>query len=96
MSERTIASHADQRGVAFTTSSAEAVRCFDDAITAYLGFRKDAAEHLDVALAADPDFAMGHCTRGYFLQLFADRTLIEMAERRPQSLGPNWRDRQAL
>ncbi len=51
------------------------MRHFDEAITSYLGFRRDTGEHLDRALAADPDFAMGHCARGYFLKLFADRAL---------------------
>ncbi|UCH72615.1 MAG: tetratricopeptide repeat protein [Rhodospirillales bacterium] len=73
MSERATASHSDQRGVSYTTSGAEAMRHFDAAITAYLGFEREAGAHLERAVAADPDFAMGHCARGYFLKLFADR-----------------------
>lgn len=51
------------------------MRHFDEAITAYLGFRRETGDHLKAALKADPDFAMGHCTRGYFLKLFVNRAL---------------------
>lgn len=75
MSDRTIAAHDDRRGVPFTAAVSNAVRHFDAAIESYLGFRTDTGDHLKAALKADPDFAMGHCTRGYFLKLFANRAL---------------------
>ncbi len=76
------------------------MRHFDEAITAYLGFRRDTGEHLQQALAADPDFAMGHCARGYFLKLFADRALdgaideaLATAERAAGERGATRRER---
>ncbi len=100
MSEQTIASHTDQRGVSFTASGAEAVRHFDEAMTSCLGFRRDTDDHLGRALEADPDFAMGHCTQGYFLKLFANRALdgriaeaIAAAERSAEERGATRRER---
>ena len=75
MSERTIATQNDQRNVPFTTSGEDAVRHFDDAISSWLGFRRETDDHLKLALKADPDFLMGHVARGYFMKLFAVRAL---------------------
>jgi tetratricopeptide (TPR) repeat protein len=77
LSERTIAIQSDRRDVPYTTSSEEAVRHFDDAISSWLGFRSDAGDHLKRALQADPDFLMGHVVRGCFMKLFAVRALDE-------------------
>lgn len=73
MSDYTIASHTDQRGLSYTAASAAAVTHFGRAVESYLGFRRDTGDHLKLALKADPEFAMGHVTRGYFLKLFANR-----------------------
>ena len=51
------------------------MRHFDEAISAWMGFRRDTGDHLKLALQADPDFLMGHVTRGCFLKLFAVRAL---------------------
>lgn len=69
----------DERGLACTTDSLEAVRLFDQAVRAYLGFRRDTGNHLKAVLAADPDFALAHCLRGYFFMLFARRPLAGKA-----------------
>jgi tetratricopeptide (TPR) repeat protein len=76
------------------------VRHFDEAITSYLGFHRDTGDHLGRALATDPDFAMGHCAQGYFLKLFADRSLdgriadtIAAAERSAEERGATRRER---
>ncbi len=63
--------------MAFTTSSEDAVRHFDDAISSWLGFHRDTGDHLKLALQADPDFLMGHVARGCFMKLFAIRALDE-------------------
>jgi len=75
LSERTIAIQYDRRDVAYTTSSEDAVRCFDDAIASWLGFRRDTDDHLKLALRADSDFLMGHVLQGYLMMLFAVRIL---------------------
>ncbi len=61
----------DKRGVPITADSDEAIRHFEAAVDAYLGFGLDTGEHLKAALGADPDFAMGHIARGCFFKLFA-------------------------
>ncbi|HSS66864.1 MAG TPA: tetratricopeptide repeat protein [Gammaproteobacteria bacterium] len=66
---------ADARGLAITAASAEAVRHYDGVMDAYLHFAKDTGAHLKQALGADPDFALAHCTKGYFFQLFCNRAL---------------------
>jgi tetratricopeptide (TPR) repeat protein len=77
LSERKIAIQNDRRDVAYTTSSADAVRHFDDALSSWLGFQRDTGDHLKLALRADPDFLMGHVARGCFMKLFAIRALDE-------------------
>jgi len=76
------------------------VRHFDDAITSFLGFGRDSGKHLEQSLADDPEFAMGHCTRGYFLKLFVDRALdghiadaLVSAERSVRERGATRRER---
>lgn len=100
MSERTIAIQNDRRDVAYTTSSADSVRHFDDAISSWLGFRRDTGDHLDLALRADPDFLMGHVARGCFMKLFAVGSLdkqinAELAAARKSALerGATQRER---
>ncbi len=75
---------ADQHGLEMTAASADAVRHYDAAIGAYLGFERETGSHLKAALAADPDLVMGHCVRGYFMKLFA---LPVLEARAVDSLG---------
>ncbi len=77
LSERTIAVQNDRRDVAYTTSSDDAVRHFDDAIASWVGIRRDAGDHLKLAMQADPDFLMGHVVSACFMKLFAFRELDE-------------------
>ena len=56
----------DAQGIQLTTTSDAAVACYDAAVDAIAGFKADPAVHAKAALAADPDFAMAHCLRGYF------------------------------
>jgi tetratricopeptide (TPR) repeat protein len=71
----------DSRGIPFTAASAEAVQCFDSAISGYLGLRLDTGKRLERAFAADPDFAMAHILRGYFGLLFGRRDYVARAAR---------------
>jgi hypothetical protein len=59
----------DCRGLALTTVSGQAVAAFDHAIDGYLGYRADMAARMQTLLAADPDFGMAHCLKGYFFML---------------------------
>ena len=55
----------DCRGLVLTTVSAHAAAAFDRAIDGYLGYRADMAARMEALLAADPDFGMAHCLKGY-------------------------------
>src|SRR5260370_29889245 len=39
------------------------------ALSSFLKFRLDAREHLSHCLAADPEFSLAHCLKGYFAML---------------------------
>jgi tetratricopeptide (TPR) repeat protein len=69
----------DCRGLAVTAASGEAVRHYDATLASYLRFRSDTGENLKQTLSADPDFALGHATRGYFMMLFESRPFHERA-----------------
>jgi len=58
----------DLHGLPITTSS-EAGAAFDRTVTGYLKYRFDTPEHLKRTLAADPEFALAHCLKGYFAML---------------------------
>ncbi|HZT88859.1 MAG TPA: tetratricopeptide repeat protein [Stellaceae bacterium] len=57
----------DERGLPLSTDSAEAAALFDRAVEHYLKFHADVPVLVGSMLAADPDFVMGHCLKGYLL-----------------------------
>jgi tetratricopeptide (TPR) repeat protein len=59
----------DLNGLSISTRSATAAEAFDRTLRSYAGNRVDMSEHLGAALAADPEFALGHCTKGYLMML---------------------------
>ena len=71
----------DARDNAVTASGPLPVTLLDDAVEAYLGFRKDTGERLKAALTADADFTLAHCLRGYFMMLFGQRAMVSRAQR---------------
>ncbi len=60
----------DKRGLALSTASEQAAQHYDAAIDDYLEYRLSAGARLKEALAADPQFMMANCLRGYFMMLF--------------------------
>jgi hypothetical protein len=72
----------DERNLPLSTDSGEAVRLFDRAVEHYLKYHIDTMSLVGPALAADPDFVMGHCRRGYLLlsaAMKADRRNVVLA-----------------
>lgn len=63
----------DERNLPVSTDSAEAVALFDRAVEHFLKFHADTMTLVNRALAADPEFAMGHCLKAYLLLLPANR-----------------------
>src|SRR3954462_5608261 len=59
----------DCRGLQLTTQLDAAGPAFDHAIEGYLAYRADMMPRLQALLAADPDFGLAHCLKGYLLLL---------------------------
>jgi tetratricopeptide (TPR) repeat protein len=57
----------DERGLPLSTDSAEAASLFDRAVAHYLKFHADTMALVGRMLAADPQFVLGHCFKGYLL-----------------------------
>jgi tetratricopeptide (TPR) repeat protein len=66
----------DCRGLPVTTVSQQAAAAFDHAVDGYLAYRADMTARMEALLAADPDFGLAHCLKGYlFLMGFRADTL---------------------
>ena len=70
----------DQRGVAYSAASQEAVDRFDATMNEYVHFGTETGARLKETLTADPEFPMALCLRGYFFQLFSIPALTEKAK----------------
>ena len=71
----------DERSLSLTTPSAEAAEAFNAAVRDYLEYRLSAGERVKRALAADPDFVMGLCLRGYFMLLIGSNAAVPAARK---------------
>jgi tetratricopeptide (TPR) repeat protein len=69
----------DAQGLALTTDSDAAASAFRDAVEALAKYRIDTGAKADQALAADPEFALGHCLKGYLAMLFGNRATVPRA-----------------
>jgi tetratricopeptide (TPR) repeat protein len=68
----------DLHGLPITTSS-EAAEAFDRTVLAYLKYKVDAPEHLKRTLAADPQFVLAQCLKGYFAMLSYKQANVPVA-----------------
>ena len=59
----------DAHGLAISTSSAATGAALDRVLLAYLTYRADTPVHLNALLAAEPDFGLAHCLKGYLALL---------------------------
>lgn len=62
----------DERGLALSTDSADAVAMFDRSVEHFLKFHADTMTLAGRTLAADPEFVMGHCFKAYMLLMAAN------------------------
>ena len=69
----------DAQGLTVSTSSAEAVAAFGRTLDGYIRYRADTPTHLAATLAADPDFALAHCLKGYFAMLSFNQGFLKIA-----------------
>jgi tetratricopeptide (TPR) repeat protein len=59
----------DIHGLTISTVSAEAGAAFDRTVLGYLRYRADTADHMAATIAADPEFGMAQCLKGYLTML---------------------------
>jgi tetratricopeptide (TPR) repeat protein len=68
----------DLHGLPITTTP-EAGAAFNRTVVAYLKYKVDAPEYLKRTLAADPEFALAHCLKGYFAMLSYNQASVPRA-----------------
>ena len=61
--------HHDIHGLPISTASADAASAFDRTVLGYLKYRADLPVRLGEVLAADGEFGLAHCLKGYFALL---------------------------
>jgi tetratricopeptide (TPR) repeat protein len=61
--------HHDIHGLPISTASAEAAAAFDRTVLGYLKYRADLPARLGDVLAADGEFGLAHCLKGYLALL---------------------------
>src|SRR5262249_54530090 len=69
----------DIHGLPIATASDEAAAAFDHALSGYVKYRADGAARLAALLAADGEFALAHCLKGYFAMLSYKQANVPMA-----------------
>ncbi len=77
----------DKRDLDLTAASAEAATAFDHVIDGYLSMAPDTGERLKATFAADPDMAMAHCLKAYFMMLMAMGGLMPKAQQAAAKAG---------
>ena len=71
--------HHDMQGLPISTTSAQAAAAFDHAVMGYMKFRADFAARLAALLAADPEFGLAHCLKGYGAMLSYKQANVPIA-----------------
>jgi hypothetical protein len=71
--------HQDIHGLPISTASAQAASAFDRTVLGYLKYRADVAARLAEVFAADGEFALAHCLKGYFAMLSYKQANVPMA-----------------
>src|SRR4029077_333595 len=79
----------DCRGLALTTSSEDAARNIDQAVTAYLDYRMTASWHVKTALELDPNFVLAQCIRGYFFLMLENKAVLPRVKQTLDEIRPN-------
>ena len=71
--------HHDIHGLPISTASAQAAAAFDHTVLGYLKYRADMAARLGAVLAADGEFGLAHCLKGYFALLSYKQANVPVA-----------------
>lgn len=89
----------DPRGLPLSTDNADAVTQFNHAVDGLLHYKLDVGDRVKAALAADPDFVMGHVLRGHLLLGFYNNALLPSVGRSlasAEALRPGATEREQL
>ena len=71
--------HRDMHGLPVSTASPDAAAAFERTVAGYLKYRADLAVRLGETLAADADFGLAHCLKGYFALLSYKQARLQEA-----------------
>ena len=74
----------DMHGLPISTS-AQGAAAFDRTLMGYLKYRADAGQRLADTLAADGEFALAHCLKGYFAMLSYKQANVPIAQEAAQN-----------
>ena len=80
--------HRDRRGLEVTSDSPDAVAALDAATDSYLGFRADAAQHVNAALKADPACVMANVLKGDLTMLLSNAGYLGAVDQRIAAAAP--------
>jgi tetratricopeptide (TPR) repeat protein len=69
----------DGHGLTISTVSADAAAALDQTVVGYLKFRADTPQRLARLLAADPEFGLAQCLKGYFTMLSYKQANVPVA-----------------
>jgi tetratricopeptide (TPR) repeat protein len=71
--------YTDNQHLQLSTTNAEAAEHYRQALADYFEYRLSAGKSAKAAVAADPEFVLGHCLRGYFNMLIGSRAFYDGA-----------------
>jgi tetratricopeptide (TPR) repeat protein len=81
--------HADLKGLAVSTTSADALAAWERGVDLFLRWRSGALEALDTAAQRDPSFAMAHCTCAHIAWRMGRIDLASAASQRALASEPH-------
>jgi tetratricopeptide (TPR) repeat protein len=77
----------DSKGLALSTTSADALAAYERGVDLFLRWRGGAMEALEAAAQCDPHFALAHCTRAYIAWRMGRADLATAAGRQAAALA---------
>jgi tetratricopeptide (TPR) repeat protein len=69
----------DSQGLVLSSSHPDAVRAYNNAVTAFMEYRTSTTPLLKETIEFDPDFCMAHCLRGYLFMVFGTFAVLDKA-----------------
>jgi tetratricopeptide (TPR) repeat protein len=81
--------YTDCRGLQLTTSSENAAKHIDRAVTDYLDYQTTAFGCVRAALEQDPGFVLALCFRGYFLLMLENKAILPKVQQTLDEIRPS-------